>query len=220
MNGKFGTLLFIAALAGLCCGARACAAFGEEISDRFVERLFQHAPTNGKLSACFKRTYDDTHLAQHRLQSVRSMVLLATSAVEEEQRTYEVRMSVIFKNHPVPFETQGSRGALKADSNDTTSARKVQCGIDCDGGSIDVALQDEDAVLVSVPDGARLWRAGSDGSSEQSTPRFAADDKLFRLGRTELSTALPCSIRRTKRNSDELTLHNGRPPVAGAEAGV
>jgi len=44
-------------------------------------------------------------------------------------------------------------------------------------------------VLVSIPEGARIWRAGSDDDSDHRK-RFGADDKLFRLDRTALTQCL------------------------------
>ena len=62
--------------------------------------------------------------------------------------------------------------------------------MDCDGGSIDVAIKDAKSVLVSIPAGARLWRAGSDDDSGNARKRFGADDKLFRLDKVALTQCL------------------------------
>jgi hypothetical protein len=65
----------------------------------------------------------------------------------------------------------------------------VHCGVDCDGGSIDVAIKDTKSVLVSIPTGARIWRAGSDNDSDQAK-RFGTDDKVFRLDKAALTECL------------------------------
>ena len=69
------------------------------------------------------------------------------------------------------------------------SAGVAHCGVDCDGGSIDVAIKDAKSVLVSIPNGARIWRAGSDDDRDR-VKRFGADDKVFRLDKMALSECL------------------------------
>jgi hypothetical protein len=68
----------------------------------------------------------------------------------------------------------------------------VNCGVDCDGGEIDVKLKDDKTVLVSIPEGARVWDASSDDDEEPAEGRghFGADDKLFQLDRTALTDCL------------------------------
>ena len=60
----------------------------------------------------------------------------------------------------------------------------IHCGADGDGGSMDVDLRDASTILLRIPDGARLWRPGTEG--EERTPRkarFGEDDKVFKLTR-------------------------------------
>jgi hypothetical protein len=69
------------------------------------------------------------------------------------------------------------------------SGQRRHCGVDCDGGSIDVAIKDAKSVLVSIPNGARIWRAGSNDDKDEAK-RFGADDKVFRLDKVTLNECL------------------------------
>jgi hypothetical protein len=160
----------------------------------FARRLMGKALGMERLSGCFKRVYDQVHLAQHPLQRVRAMMLLvstemvATGAVGSSSRTFELTIGVNFRDRVNHFETGGVCGSLSKTDGIPTEA--VHCGVECDGGSIDVALKDDKSVLVSIPDGARLW--GPDFTDvHDHGPKFGADDKIFRLDRASLADCLP-----------------------------
>jgi hypothetical protein len=150
----------------------------------FQQRLFGRALGSKPIHVCFTRIYDAGHLAQHPRQNVRTMLLLVKGNVEDDQPSYELRMGVTFRKSGTHFESAGNCGSIHdADAGESGVAH---CGVDCDGGQIDVAVKDAKSVLVSIPEGARIWRADSDDDSDQRK-RFGADDKVFRLDRTELT---------------------------------
>jgi hypothetical protein len=182
--------LILALLTGVVCMFAAPLARSQEVTDQLAERLFRQKPLNGKLFACFKRAYDPFHLGQHPNQRVRAIRLLISTEMEDDARTYALRIGVNFRNQHAPFETEGSCGTAKADGDDDNSPKAVHCAVDCDGGSIDVSLRESDAVMISIPDGARLWRPGASDTPEQSGPKFGSDDRLFRLSRTDLQDCL------------------------------
>src|SRR5262249_19533895 len=126
--------------------------------EAFQKRLFGRALTKGKLHACFNRIYDAAHLAGHPQQNVRTMRLLITGDPGSEGApTYGIAINVAFRKSRQPFATYGDCGALH-DRAASGPANTAHCGVDCDGGSIDVALKDAGSVLVSIPEGARLWK--------------------------------------------------------------
>ena len=147
--------------------------------------LFGKDPGAGKAYACYVRHYDAAHLASHPKQNVRDMLLFVNSYVDSDSgRQYSLGMGVTFRKVKTMFQVDGGCGS----SVDGSSA--LNCGIDCDGGRIDVSVKDANAILVSVPDGARTW----DAESEDEPPagaQFGEDDKLFRLDRTGLADCLP-----------------------------
>jgi hypothetical protein len=70
---------------------------------------------------------------------------------------------------------------------ETADTGQFSCGVDCDGGGIEVALaKDDKSILVKV-ERIRIWRANApdDDAPPQSLPG-GADDRLFRLDRARL----------------------------------
>jgi hypothetical protein len=155
--------------------------------EAFQQRLFGRPLGDKPIHVCFSRVYDVGHLAQHRQQNVRTMLLLVKGNLEDNAPSYALRMGVTFRRSGTHFESAGDCGAIH--DADAGGSGVAHCGVDCDGGQIDVAIKDAKSVLVSIPEGARIWRAGSDDDSDQRK-RFGADDKVFRLDRTALTQCL------------------------------
>jgi hypothetical protein len=146
--------------------------------------LFGKDPGNGKAYACYTRHYDAAHLAAHPKQNTREMTLFVNSFVDSEMgRQYTLEIGVSFRKSKKLFQVSGGCGL----SDDGKNA--LNCGIDCDGGNIDVSVKDADSILVSIPDGARTWEPES-GEEPPPDAKFGPDDKLFRLDRTALQDCL------------------------------
>lgn len=152
-------------------------------ADALSQQLFGKSVGNsaGQSGAvCFRRAYDPAHLAGHPQQNVTSMLLLVSRGVENADG-YAVKMGVRFRGRRAQFESGGY----------CTGGSGLSCGVECDGGSIDVAIRDGNSVLVKIPDGARLWRPGDKEDDMNSRKKFGPDDKTFRLDRTRLTDCLP-----------------------------
>jgi len=158
-------------------------------------QIFGHPLSTGKAHACFERAYDQQHLKSHPQQNVRTMTLLVTGDSEDPNAPeYTVGLDVRFRKAETHFQTYGSCWSVAGEGGE--SARSIGCGIDCDGGEIDVKLQDDKTVLVGIPDGARVWDPNSQSDIEEeegadARGQFGEDDKLFRLDRTGLTDCLP-----------------------------
>jgi hypothetical protein len=172
-------------LAGALAGAPAAAQEMKKEDEAFQQRLFGRALDKKPMHVCFNRVYDAAHLAEHPRQNVRTMRLLVKGNIEEDTPSYQLRVSVTFRKSGSHFESAGSCGAI----HDADKGGLAHCGVDCDGGQIDVSIKDEKSVLLAIPEGARFWRAGSINDTDQRK-RFGADDKLFRLDKTALTECL------------------------------
>jgi hypothetical protein len=151
-------------------------------ADEFTARLMGRPPGNGETVVCFSRVYDDAHLAAHPKQNVRSMVL-KVSVGHDDPGKYGLTIGVVFRHSKRPFETSGD--CLNPEAQpDANGAFGVHCAVSCDGGSIGVALKDNGSVLVSIPDGARVWSPNAN-SDETQHGAFGEDDKIFRLDRAD-----------------------------------
>jgi hypothetical protein len=175
-------------LAGANVAARAG---GSKEDEAFQKRLFGRSLDSKPIHACFSRVYDTGHLAQHPQQNVRTMLLLVKGDSDSDGPSYGLRVGVTFRKSSVHFESAGDCNSIHDNTDADGSAGVAHCGVDCDGGSIDVAIKDAKSVLVSIPDGARIWRPGNDeGEPGNSRKRFGADDKVFRLDKVALTQCL------------------------------
>ncbi len=147
--------------------------------------LFGRDPGDGRAFACYVRHYDDAHLKAHPKQNVRNMMLFVDSQIDSSMgRTYSLTIGVSFRK--IDHELQVSGGC----DSSVDGKAALNCGIDCDGGRIDVNVRDANSILVSIPDGVATW----DPQSADETPddsMWGADDKLFRLDRTSINDCLP-----------------------------
>jgi hypothetical protein len=157
--------------------------------EAFQQRLFGRAVAGTQIHACFSRVYDAAHLAQHPRQNVRTMLLLVKANSDSDQPAYALSLGVTFRKSGAHFESAGNCGSIHDAGEAGGSAAGVHCGVDCDGGSIDVAIKDAKSVVVSIPTGARIWRAGSINDSDKAK-RFGSDDKAFRLDKVALTECL------------------------------
>ena len=147
--------------------------------------LFGEDPGKGKAFACYTRHYEAKHLAAHQKQNVVDMTLFVNSFVDGDLgRQYTLAIGVHFRKRPTLFQLAG--GCSPA----ADGAGALNCGIDCDGGRIDVRVRDAASILVSIPDGARTWNPDS-GEEPPKDANFGYHDKVFRLDKTELATCLP-----------------------------
>ena len=162
---------------------------GANEDDDFQTRLFGRGLTKQKMHACFKRVYDAPHLAAHPKQNVRTMSLLVTADPGSGSPTYAIAIAVTFRKSGQHFDSYGDCGSIH-DLAGNGPANTAHCGVECDGGSIDVAIKDKGSLLVSIPEGARLWRPGGDDDTGNARGRFGEDDKLFRLDKTKLTDCL------------------------------
>jgi hypothetical protein len=186
----------LAALTVVIAGTNFSARAGSTEDEAFQKRLFGRALDAKKAHACFGRVYDAGHLAEHPQQNVRTMLLLVIGDSDAGNGpSYGLRLGVTFRKSGTHFESAGSCGAIHDATDAGGSAGVAHCGVDCDGGSINVAIKDEKSVLVSIPKGARIWRAGSTVEDTEvprhSRQRFGADDKAFRLDKVALTQCLP-----------------------------
>ena len=156
----------------------------------FQTQLFGRTVDRESAFACFTRTYDPGHLASHPHQNVRTMKLLVAGRAGSDTPSYGLRMDVTFRKSREHFTTGGSCGSLHDQSSPSDLKPTVHCGVDCDGGNIDVSLRDAKSVLVGIPAGARISSNRDADELVDHSKRFGSDDKVFRLDRAKVSECL------------------------------
>lgn len=159
----------------------------------FETRIFGHVLAADRAHACFARVYDAAHLARHPQQNVRVMRLLVSGRLDSGHASMALDFDTKFRAKGIDLQTSGSCGSVRDLARAGEGGSVAHCGVDCDGGSIDIALKEENSVLVTIPNGEALSYddAGVTPKASLLRRRFAADDKVFRLDRAPLTDCLP-----------------------------
>lgn len=151
----------------------------------FDQRMFGEAAGDHKLYACFVRRYDADHLARHHKQKVSGMKLLvaAEKADEEGVDPYSFRLGLTYRNRKGTYDSSGFCGHRRSEAK--AGELHFGCGVDCDGGGIDIALGHNDtAAMVSV-ERIRIWQGDQADIDASEDLVGGVDDKLFRLDRAD-----------------------------------
>src|SRR6267378_7115886 len=108
-------------------------------AEAFDVRMFVTAPGK-KAYACFVRRYDPDHLARHPLQKVSAMKLLVSAEIPPEDATYTYSFRLGFKYHHRSGDFDSSGSCNHFVTEEGTKEMRFGCGVDCDGGGINVAM--------------------------------------------------------------------------------
>jgi hypothetical protein len=153
-----------------------------------IVKIFGRDPGMSAAHACFIRHYTKAHLAGHPRQNVTDMVVYVGKNDDTDQY-YSVNMQVNFRQLSKPYQVSGSCEA-SADGKHT-----LGCGVECDGGHLDVRVKNEMSLLVEIPDFARIFDPVDLETDERADvpdkAKFGADDKIFRIDRTDLKDCGP-----------------------------
>jgi hypothetical protein len=117
------------------------------------------------------------------------MTLLAV-ADPENAEAIDLRIGVAFRTRTGTLETEGSSFSGHVEG-EPAGASSLHCSVACDGGAFDISLRVDGAVRLGIPEGARLWKPGSDDPSGNVHGAFGPDDKVFRLDRAALRECAP-----------------------------
>jgi len=142
-------------------------------------------PLGHKTYACFVRRYDAGHLAQHPKQKVSAMKLLVTAEDAPEDKTvnYSFRLVFKYRHRAGNFDSSGFCSHIVAEN--TGDEIRLGCGVDCEGGGIEVAMKDDKPVLIRL-ERIRIWERNKPDDDASNDLVAGADDKIFRVDRADL----------------------------------
>lgn len=182
-------VLVIAALAAIASLAGNGPSLAQEGIDKtkaaaFDNQLFA-GPLGQKTYACFVRRYDANHLAQHPKQKVSAMKLLVTAEnpPEEKITNYSFRLGFRYRHRPGNFDSSGFCSHVVAE--DKGNDIRYGCGVDCEGGGINVAMKDDKSALIRLTR-IRIWERNKADDDASNDLVAGADDRVFRVDRAEL----------------------------------
>lgn len=151
----------------------------------FDVRMFTKPP-GSKAYACFVRRYDPDHLSRHPLQKVGAMKLLVTAEIPPEEKitNYSFRLGLKYRQRSGDFDSSGSCNHVV--SEDKGHEIRLGCGVDCDGGGIDIAMSKDDKSAMVRVERVRIWQNSKPDEELSDALVGGADDKIFRLDRTDI----------------------------------
>jgi hypothetical protein len=153
-------------------------------ADAFDAKVFT-GPPGKKAYACFVRHYDADHLARHPKQKVSTMQLLVTAEIPPEEKTmsYSFRLGVKYRHRPGDFDSSGYCNHTLAE--DAGKEIRFGCGVDCEGGGINVALSKDDKSAIVRLERITVWQRNKPDEEAGDALLAGADDKIFRLDRAD-----------------------------------
>jgi hypothetical protein len=156
--------------------------------DKFISRLFAGPVSPDKKTyACFTRAYDPEHLAEHPQQKVNAMKLLLTAekVPEDLDINYSFRLGVKYRSKSGNYDSSGDCGHGKL-TDEKTNEAMLGCGVDCDGGGINVLLAKDDKAVIVKLERIRIWKDKDYDEDAAEALVAGVDDKMFRLDRASL----------------------------------
>jgi hypothetical protein len=152
-------------------------------ADRCHKDVFTRPPDD-KAYACFMRRYDAEHLACHPKQKVAAIELLVSAKIPEGEKrlAYSFHLGVKLRRRAGDFGSSGycSHAIAENDGNEIAFA----CGVDCEGGGINVALSKDGKSAIIHLERIVMWR-NDKPDDDGEAPLAGADDKIIRLDRED-----------------------------------
>ena len=156
-------------------------------AEAFTARVYAGTPGD-KAYACFVRRYDAEHLARHPKQKVASMKLLISAETDKEDKQLHnsFRMGFRYRHRSGDFDSSGSCGSHAVLLSQGDEVR-MGCGVDCEGGGIEVALSKDNKSAIVRLQQVKVWQNNKPDDEAEHALVAGADDKIFRLDRTDNS---------------------------------
>jgi hypothetical protein len=142
---------------------------------------------------CVARTYDAKHLKQHPKQRVTKLMLfIRYVALSEDEAVIEptedggTRKRYFDYDFTLAAKVRDKKETLYA-AGDCTSAEAIGCGVDCDGGGIEIEpiADNSDQLLVRLD---RIRMALGCGEGEEIELEAGEDEKVFKLDKSPVAT--------------------------------
>jgi hypothetical protein len=170
-------------------GSLAAMEIGTALADEYFKLKALLPPAPGA-QACYARTYDKAHLAQYPKQKVTEMIfsLRYTTLGEDEAHLVATEGGGVEKQY---FDYDFTLAAKVRDqsktlyaSGDCTSLEGIGCGVDCDGGGVQIepVPGPDDTILVRLDrDYSYIRMSLGCSEGEDVELKGGDDDKVFKL---------------------------------------
>jgi len=114
------------------------------------------------------------------------MQLLVTAEIPPDEKTlsYSFRLGVKYRDRGGDFDS--SRFCNHAVAENTGKEIRFDCGVDCEGGGINVALSKDDKSAIIRLERITIWQRNKPDDEAGDALLAGADDKVFRLDRADM----------------------------------
>lgn len=143
---------------------------------------------------CASRVYDAEHLKQHPKQQVTAMTLsIRYTPLKEDEAILvakgerDIEKQYFRYDFLLAAKTRDRKKTLFA-SGDCSSAEGIGCGVDCDGGGIDIepVPGGNGSIFARISDSGYIRMSfGCSGDLHDSDLKAGEDDKVFRLDKAD-----------------------------------
>lgn len=153
-------------------------------AETFNIRMYAGSP-DANAYACFVRRYDAGHLAQHPKQKVAAMKLLISAELDNEDKQLHnsFRLGFKYRHRAGDFDSSGSCSHVVL--IEKGGEVRLGCGVDCEGGGIEVAMSKDDKSAIVRLESVRVWQNNKPDDDAEQALVAGADDKIFRLDRAD-----------------------------------
>lgn len=138
---------------------------------------------------CYARVYSQQHLAKHPKQKVAEIQFRLTYYRHEpDDYTPQGQRNYYFE---VLARLRGQNDLMTSMGECTPAGSSIFCGVDCDGGGVNVTRRPPDKILVSLAEMGRLRMTNGCDESDSVDLEAGEDDKEFLLTKTEDASCPP-----------------------------
>ena len=102
---------------------------------------------------------------------------------DENTTNYSFRLGVKYRHRSGDFDSSGFCNHIVAE--DAGNEIRFGCGVDCDGGGIDVAMKDDKSAVIRL-ERIMLWQRNKPDDGPTNELLAGTDDRIFRVDRADL----------------------------------
>lgn len=176
-------LAFLVAAIGSTPAAAQPVAPGEE------GELIDLLPPEVGRRVCYARAYSQEHLAQHPKQKVAEIQFRLTYYRHEpDDYSPQGQRNYYFE---VLARLRGQTDMMTSTGECTSYEGAIFCGVECDGGGVNVTRRPPDRILVSLAEMGRLRMTHGCDESDSVDLEAGEDDVEFLLTRTDDASCPP-----------------------------
>ena len=163
----------------LFAGAAQAQAPAPQAEPSILAKLSDIVPPEPGRQACFTRTYDKAHLAQHPRQRVTQLTFLLRAAnYDFDGKTQPTKLEErVYYQFALSLKRRGERTTLTTAGN-CFGGKGISCSVDCDGGGVTLEANGQSLLVRIVEHGIKM-EGDCDGKAVWVKP--GADDKVFRV---------------------------------------